>query len=180
MLPKVKQCKSCRAPFAPARPMQSVCGPICGLAHARKTREKIEHRVHEQAKLRIKPRGQWQKEAQAAFNGLVRARDAALPCISCGRQHGGQWHAGHFLSTGARPNLRFDPANVHKQCQPCNTHLHGNLINYRIGLIARIGLAEVERLEADHAPRHLSIDDLKTIKRESAAKARALTKEMTA
>jgi hypothetical protein len=157
--------------------MQAVCGPMCGLRLARDRREKAERRDLAVARLRIKTRAEWQKEAQAAFNGWIRARDADLPCISCGRHHNGQWHAGHFLSTGARPNLRFDPANVHKQCQPCNTHLHGNLVNYRINLIQRIGLAEVERLEADHEPRHLSIEHLKLIKRTYGSLARGLVKE---
>jgi hypothetical protein len=176
---KPKRCKlsSCRQEFVPARPMQAVCGPLCGLKLAREKREKAERRDTAVARLRIKTRAEWQKEAQVAFNAWVRARDARLPCISCGRHHQGQLHAGHFLSTGARPNLRFDPANVHKQCQPCNTHLHGNLVNYRINLIQRIGLAEVERLEADHAPRHYTVDQLKAMKREYAAAARALTKE---
>lgn len=174
---KPKRCKVCRQEFAPARPMQAVCTPLCGLKLARDKREKAERRDLAVARLRIKTRAEWQREAQAAFNAWVRARDAGRPCISCDRHHNGQWHAGHYLSTGARPNLRFDPANVHQQCQPCNTHLHGNLVNYRINLIQRIGLAEVERLEADHTPRHYTVDELKAMKRDFAAQARLLAKE---
>lgn len=106
------------------------------------------------------------REAQTAFNAWVRMRDAHLACVSCGRMHGGQWHAGHFVSTGARPELRFDEANVHKQCQPCNTHLHGNLVLYRAELIRRIGLAEVERLEGPQQPKKYSVADLRAIRDE--------------
>jgi hypothetical protein len=67
------------------------------------------------------------------------------------------------LSTGARPNLRFDEQNVHKQCQPCNTHLSGNLINYRINLIKKIGLDGVLRLENDFEPKKYLIEELKEI-----------------
>ena len=112
----------------------------------------------------IKTRSQWMKEAQTAVNAWIRERDKDQPCISCGRHHQGQYHAGHYLSTGARPGLRFDPRNIWKQCQPCNTHLSGNLINYRINLIAKIGLEAVERLEGDHTTRKWSIDDLRAIR----------------
>jgi hypothetical protein len=73
-------------------------------------------------------------------------------------------NAGHYLSTGARPELRFEPLNVHLQCEQCNTYLSGNLINYRVGLIQRIGLAEVERLEGPHPPAKLTIEDLRAIR----------------
>ena len=87
---------------------------------------------------KLKSRAQWLKEAQQAFNAWIRLRDADKPCISCGRHHEGQWYAGHYLSTGARPELRFEPLNVHKQCSACNTHLSGNLVLYRAELVRRI------------------------------------------
>jgi hypothetical protein len=78
--------------------------------------------------------------------------------------HLGQWHAGHYLSTGARPELRFDEQNLHKQCSACNTHLSGNLVLYRAELIRRIGLDEVERLEGPQDPKKYTIDELKAIR----------------
>ena len=98
-----------------------------------------------------------------AVNAYVRTRDDKEPCISCGRYHEGQYHAGHYRSTGSSPALRFDLANIHKQCMPCNTHLHGNLIPYRVNLIQKIGLAEVERLEGPQEPKKYTIDELKDI-----------------
>jgi hypothetical protein len=118
----------------------------------------------------IKPRAKWMQEAQAAFNAWVRARDVELPCISCGRFHNGQWHAGHYLSTAAKPELRFDGANVHKQCSACNTHLSGNLVLYRAELIRRVGLAEVERLEGPSGPKKYTIEELKAIRDEYRAR----------
>jgi len=159
-----KRCRVCREQYTPTKPLQKVCSPPCALSLAVSIRGKAEKRELVKAKERIKTRSQWQKEAQAAFNAWVRERDAKLPCISCGRLHEGQWHAGHFLSTGARPNLRFEPANVWRQCSPCNVHLSGNLINYRRSLVERIGLAAVEALEADHTPRHYSVEELRQIR----------------
>lgn len=118
-----------------------------------------------QAREKAKTRSQHMKEAQAAFNAFIRARDAKLPCISCGRHHQGQWHAGHYRTVGASPELRFEELNVWKQCAPCNDHLHGNLINYRIELIKRIGLDKVEWLEGHHLPKKYTIGDLIEIKR---------------
>lgn len=178
---KVKRCRACGNDYFPSRPLQKACSPDCALALAKVLREKkakaeeaADRRATKEKLERIKPRSQWLREAQAAFNAYIRARDAGSPCISCGRHHDGQWHAGHYLSTGARPELRFDEANVHKQCQPCNTHLHGNLVMYRLALIKKIGLEAVERLEGPHAPAKLSIDDLKSIKQTYSRMARDL------
>lgn len=73
------------------------------------------------------------------FNQFIRLRDKDLPCISCGRYHQEQWHAGHYRSVGACPELRFDEMNVHKQCSVCNNYKSGNLTEYRLNLIRKIG-----------------------------------------
>jgi hypothetical protein len=104
------------------------------------------------------------KEAQQAFNAWVRARDAKEPCISCGRHHQGQYHAGHYRTTKACPELRFEPDNCWKQCSPCNTHLSGNILEYRKKLIAKLGLERVEWLEGPHEPKRYRIEDLKEIR----------------
>jgi hypothetical protein len=143
--------------------MHTVCSPRCA-SKSVKTARKAEKAAYKRRQEAAKPRAQWLKEAQAAFNAYIRMRDAHLPCISCGRMHDGQWHAGHYLSTGARPELRFTEVNVWRQCSPCNTHLHGNLVLYRAELIRRIGLAGVERLEGPHPTRKYTVDDLREIR----------------
>lgn len=161
----------CNNKFTPDRPFVKWCSPLCGVhIHAEIKAKKAaktasEQRIaHQAAKERIKTRGEHTKDAQTAFNAYIRARDSWLPCISCGRHHQGQWHAGHYRTVGANPELRFNELNVHKQCAPCNDHLHGNLINYRIELIKRIGQDKVDWLEGKHEAAHLSIDELKEIK----------------
>ena len=177
---KPKACKTCKSPFQPRSSTHVCCSIRCSVDFARVKREQKERKELAAAKERIKPRAQWLREAQAAVNRYVRLRDTAagLPCISCGRHHQGQNHAGHYRSVGSAPHLRFDTErNMHLQCAPCNTHLHGNLVNYRRALIAKIGIDAVEGLEADQAPKHYSIDDLKQIKVEYARKRRELEKE---
>lgn len=72
------------------------------------------------------------------------------------------------------PHLRFSEQNVHAQRKQCNRYGAGNVVGYRLGLIERIGLAAVEALEADNAPRKYTADDLRGIKAEYARKAREL------
>lgn len=167
---KLKTCKVCRIRFEPTKPLQVVCSPSCAYSYAwrQKVNDELklareERKEIKARKEKLKTRAQWIREAQTAVNAYVRLRDKDKPCISCGRHHEGQWHAGHFRSTGSSPALRFDLANIHKQCQPCNTHLHGNLIHYRSNLIDKIGLAEVERLEGPQQPSKWSIEELKVI-----------------
>ena len=140
--------------------------------------KRVEKAIDRKQREKLKTHAQWQAEAQAAVNAFVRQRDHLLPCISCGRMHEGQWHAGHYRSRGAAPHLALNPKNIFKQCQPCNVHLHGNLIAYRLGFIARAGLAAVEAIEADNTPRHHSIDDLREIKTKYAALTKQLKREM--
>ena len=159
-----KTCPSCRTKFEPLRPLQVACSIPCAITHANNLKAKRERKERKETKAKLKTRRDWLKEAQAAFNKWIRTRDDKLPCISCGRHHNGQYHAGHYLSTGARPELRFEPLNVHKQCSACNNHLSGNIVEYRKALIDKIGLEQLEWLEGPHEPKKYTVDDLKEIK----------------
>jgi hypothetical protein len=179
-----KKCevRTCRAPFVPAKPFQTWCSPDCAIVIARAKQEKqrlaIEQRERREiraAKERVKPRSEHLKEAQAAFNAWIRERDQALPCISCGRHHRGKYDAGHYRTVGSNPALRFEPLNCHKQCVPCNQHKSGDIVNYRINLVKRIGAGNVAWLEGPHEPKKYSIEDLRAIK----AHYRALTRQLS-
>jgi hypothetical protein len=187
--PRPKKCsvKTCRASFVPKVSFQSWCSPDCAVVIARDKREKkrkslasIERREIKVRKEKLKSRADHLREAQATFNEWVRLRDADRPCISCGRHHEGQYHAGHYRSVGANPELRFEPLNVWKQCAPCNTYLSGNLVNYRISLLQGIGAEKVEWLEGPHEPRKYTVEEIKTIKAEYRAKTRELKKGQAA
>lgn len=98
-------------------------------------------------KVAAKSKSDWAKEAQREFNRFIRLRDAKQPCISCQRHHQGQYHAGHYKTVGAHPELRFNEDNCFKQCAPCNNHLSGNITNYRPNLIELIGQNRVDALD---------------------------------
>lgn len=157
----MKICKICKIVFEPKQMAQKCCSISCAIEFARQKPIKAQQKKD---RARIKSRGEWVREAQSAFNRFIRLRDSGDACISCGRNHAGQYHAGHYRSVGANPELRFEEMNCHKQCQPCNTHLSGNLVNYRINLIAKIGINAVEWLEGSHDAKKYTIDDIKAIK----------------
>ena len=181
--PKPKTCKNpdCRVSFVPQRLGQAVCNYTCGLAIKDVNQEKalkslalVERREIKVRKEKLKSRADHLREAQTVFNEWVRLRDAARPCVSCGRYHEGQYQAGHYRSVAACPELRFEPANVWKQCAPCNTYLSGNLLCYRISLLQLIGAEKVEWLEGPHPARKYTVEEIKTIKADYRAKIREL------
>lgn len=184
---KQKTCKACGSKFTPSfNSKQVVCSIKCAQAHApanhEKARKAIAQRERREIKVRkekLKSRGDYLREAQQAFNAFIRMRDqlAGHVCISSGRPldwNGNAVDAGHYRSVGAAPHLRFDERNVHAQSKQDNRYLSGNATDYRIGLIRRIGLAEVEALERDQSVRKYTIDDLKEIAARYRAKLKAL------
>ena len=181
--PKPKTCKNpaCGISFPPQRLGQKVCSPKCGLAikdvnqeKAHKSLDQIERREIKVRKEKLKSRADHLRDTQIAFNAWVRARDAELPCISCGRHHQGKYDAGHYRTVGSNPALRFEPLNCHRQCSPCNTQLSGNIVNYRIELVKRIGAESVEWLEGPHEPKKYTVEELKAMTAEYRAKTREL------
>lgn len=183
--PKPKTCAVCKCRFTPRMAMATVCGIRCAQSLAVSIRgkaakiEAVKARKDTKVKLeKLKSRATWAKEAQTAFNTWVRARDAGNACISCGRHHQGQNHAGHYLSIGARPEIRFSELNVNLQCAPCNTHLSGNAVLYRKALLVKIGAEKLDWLEGHHPTRHYTTDELKAIKADYNARARELQKGM--
>lgn len=182
----------CGFKFVPSRPMQVMCSPECAIRHSGwlsvKKAEKAlkEDRKATREKLdAMKRLGVLRKEAQDVFNRYIRLRDASKPCICCGmplgeQRHGGAFDAGHYLSRGSHPNLAFDEMNVNAQRKGCNRPGGTTAAAFRLGMIARYGLAAVEALEADKEPRRFRHDDYREIKATYRAKALALEKEAKA
>jgi hypothetical protein len=173
---KLKTCNECGDKFSPHNSIRKVCFKYeCQakfmekhVQNAERLREKRERQALREAKERIKPRSYYVKLAQQWFNRFIKLRDkaAGYPCISSGRPldwTGNKVDAGHYRSVGSAPHLRFDERNCHAQSKHDNRYKSGNAVDYRIRLIARRGLEEVEDVEADQTPRHYSIPDLKDL-----------------
>lgn len=174
--------------------MQPTCGKFdCNYEFATRAaqksaeKRKAADRKETKAKLeKLKTRSDYMKEAQIAFNAYIRARDHDKSCICCGlplerdanaSTVGGGFDCGHYRSVGSAPNLRFDERNAHGQRKQCNRWGAGRAVDYRLGLIKRIGIEAVEALEADNEPKKYTIDQLKAIRDEYRAKLKALRKE---
>ena len=166
------KCRNCKQTLTnpQRRPFEVWCSPDCAIAIWRAKEAKNEAQELRRRREAIKPRSKWMKEALAAFCEWVRKRDEELPCISCGRHHEGQLHGGHYRDTFHYAALAFDLDNCHSQCAQCNAPppmgRGGNLINYRRGLVGRIGEKRVLELEGPQPARKYTIPELKAIRDE--------------
>ena len=117
-------------------------------------------------------------KAQYYFNRWVRERDKGQNCISCGKPPRKK-NAGHYHSANNYRGIRFDPLNVHLQCEPCNNNLSGNTIEYRKGLIKKIGLKKVKELEERaHVKKEWTREELKEIVEKYKKKYKELRNEL--
>lgn len=196
--PTRRSCKICKTKFIATYENVWWCCPDHGYEYSqhllarkkaeserkRKQEAQQERRELKVRKAEFKTKAQWDKEAQSAFNRYIRIRDEGKECVSCGNPlignrnylTGSAIDASHYRSRGAASHLKFNVFNVHSACTRCNRQLSGNAVEYRIRLIARIGLERVERLESDNEPRRFDIPYLKRIKSIFTRKARSLEK----
>ena len=195
MKAKIRTCSECKV----KKPAESVfttpankayCSPECGAKLALKEYAKSSEKKAKAKRKEFKVRKdklndtipKWKAKTQKEFNKWIRLSDKDLPCISCLKPasantflKGSGWDAGHYKSVGTSEELRFERLNCHKQCVSCNQYKSGNVVEYRINLIKRIGIEKVEWLEGPHELPHLKVNDLKLLH----AKFKALNKELT-
>lgn len=159
--------------------MQPTCLRFdCQVAYAQQVADKRATVRAKEERQQVKARKEKAKrpqdlkaEARTAFHAYVRARDiaAGYGCIDCGKpfepqKPGGSVDAGHYLSRGSAPHLAFDERNVHAQRKNCNRPGGATAAEYRVGLVARIGVEAVEALEADQEVRRYRGDDYRSIR----------------
>ncbi|OBU11714.1 recombination protein NinG [Morganella psychrotolerans] len=187
-----RRCKICREWFMPEKDFEKWCSQAhkeelaiklyrkqneARQAKLKKEQQTKEHEKKDKLKIRklaVKPLSYFKQQAQTAFNAYIRKRDKDQPCISCGRHHEGQYHAGHYRTTGANPELRFDESNTHKQCAPCNNHLSGNIENYTPRLIEKIGQERFDWLMGVHELPKWKREDYERIRNEYQLKLKEL------
>lgn len=182
--PKQKTCKVCKCKFEPFKPMQKVCDWGCAVSLGVSDREKAEKvaAVKDKRETKAKLDAITKKpvlvaKAQKAFNTFIRARDAGMPCISCGvplphEAVGGAFDCGHYRSVGSAVHMRFVEDNAHGQCKHCNRHLAGNHVAYRMGLLKRIGQHNVDFVERDQTLRKYTHEGLIELARHYNAEAK--------
>lgn len=176
--PKAKPCEVCERLFVPDRMGQAVCRPACAMKKVRqaKAQDRAQVRTRKEAAKRLPD---LIAEAQAAFNAYIRARDEGQLCICCGKpfepmKPGGSVDAGHFRSRGAAGHLRFNEDNCFAQRKNCNRPGGTTYAAFRAGVVARIGEARVNALEADNTPHKWTHDELRGVRDTYRAKLKEL------
>lgn len=171
------RCKVCRNEFQRRSMTHKTCSTDCALAYVAEQNSKqlkkkqMAERKETKLKLdKLKTRSDYIKETQIAFNTYIRTRDKGRPCICCGEplsfaSVGGNFDCGHYRSVGSAPHLRFNVDNAHGQTKRCNRYGAGRAVDYRMGLIDRIGLARVEELERNNAAVKWTIPELIEMKK---------------
>lgn len=160
-----------------------MCSPSCALAlinqrkiEADRAEAKAQRAEIKARKVELKPLQYWLKRAQKAVNDFCRARDlkAGYGCITCGTHDAEEWHAGHWISVGASSALRFDPSNIHLQCQQDNYFGAGMAQEYEARLPARIGQVEVDRIKTAKRERKWTREECQAIEADYKAKLKAM------
>ena len=169
-----RKCKWCKESFTPERNGQKT-HKHCEEPFALKVAEKLGAMRQKAERAQIKARRkaletipELIKAADRAFAAFIRERDrqAGHPCISSGKPldwSGNQVDAGHYRSRGAASHLRYDEDNCHAQAKQDNRFKAGNVVDYRINLLVRIGPERLEALETNNTPHKWERDELRQI-----------------
>ena len=200
--PSRRKCKVCGEYFVPKFHDIRIrwCSPEHGaiLAMEEREKEKVKaaaKRIKEQKEAekagrqrraarrnQLKPIRHWVQMTQRAFNDWRREMllAAGHGCISCGTKTAFAWHAGHYRTTAAEPQLRFNPDNIWLQCSACNVHKSGNIEAYRSALVELIGEERVLALESNNETHRYTREELEGIRAKARADLRALKQQEAA
>ncbi|MGS3503256.1 recombination protein NinG [Citrobacter koseri] len=198
--PSRRKCKVCNEWFIPAYDNIRWCCPEHGAIYALELRAKQKvkeeakrikderrkkqesRRSHAERRRAVKPLGHWVRMTQRVVNDYRRELllSAGHGCISCGTKTAFAWHAGHYRTTAAAPQLRFNPDNIWLQCSACNVHKSGNIEAYRAALVELIGEERVLALESNNETHRYTREELDGIRAKARADLRALKQQEAA
>ena len=159
------KCKNCKQSFKPIRFNMKYClNEECVRVWVESEKTKQWKKTKAKMKNDLLTIQDYIKLAQQTFNKYINLRDKKLPCISCGKPITGRVNASHYFNANNHWNVRFNEFNVHSSCITCNQYLSGNLIEYRKGLINKIGEEQLTLLELEaNKTRKFTIEELKEI-----------------
>ena len=98
----------------------------------KQVKTKLEREMATQRKKELLTRTQWLNKLQSLVNQYVtKVRDVNQKCCTCDKAtFASSFDAGHFLTRGARSDIRFELTNIHKQCVSCNQYNGGRPKEY--------------------------------------------------
>ena len=164
-----KKCKHCKDWFEVSSMVKNNAGTYCNsdcmfnnikhalpklIAKGAKIKEKAVKVRHKEATKKLRTRTQWYNMLQVEVNKYVRLRDANEPCCTCGTANQNiKYDAGHCFTRAARPDLRFNLTNIHKQCSVnCNQHGSGMRLEYQTFITSKYSPNHFEWLKSYHRP----------------------------
>lgn len=182
---KPPKCRVCKGQIIDGNPMHRLHDHCMDewittqRAKMNRTKAKAERVTTRQRKEAMQTLPDLKRKAQFVFNAFIRARDQAAghTCISSGRVldwTGNATDCGHYRSVGAAQHLRYNEDNAHAQTKHDNRFLSGSAVDYRLGLIVRIGLDRVEALECDNTIKKWGREELVEIRALYTAKLKQL------
>ena len=119
--------------------------------HRKKLSREFNVQVKKEKKA-VRRRSEWYEMLQTVVNKHVRLTGAGGSCCTCRTTNPAiKYDAGHFLSVGARPELRFELTNIHLQCSvQCNVHGSGMRHEYNAFILDKYGQDHLDWLIGPH------------------------------
>lgn len=173
-----KRCKHCKSYFDAESMVVVPAGTFCTPGHAtewalsekgKTSAEKVRKAINLEAKKAMVPRSKLLSRLQTLVNQwIVHVRDEHEPCCTCGELKAGiKYDAGHMISRGSSPSLRFELTNIHKQCSiKCNVYGSGKRKEYELFIIRKYGKDHLDWLNGPHSSLKDKFPDNESIKKE--------------
>ncbi|WP_428615777.1 recombination protein NinG [Pseudoalteromonas sp.] len=116
---------------------------------------KVKRKETAQRKKELRSRSDWLDTLQKLVNQYVtKVRDVNKPCCTCGTANPNiKYDAGHFFTRAARPDIRFELTNLHRQCSVnCNQYGSGMRKEYAEFIVNTYGQEHLDWLtdESQH------------------------------
>jgi len=171
---KEKTCKYCKVKKAIDTMVQINLAWYCdwdhGVQHGKELAAKTKERAIRKADIKrekkikakkaetrlrkkeVMTRNEWYKRLQTLVNQYVlHVRDKDKGCCTCGKYDiDGAFDAGHYLTRGARPDVRFELTNISKQCVKCNLYDSGKPKEHAEYIARKYGEKHLEWLHGKH------------------------------
>ena len=152
-----RKCAVCKAPARYATAVTAWCedhgyeASMLAKAKAEARKAKLERKAQAADRKRVEPIGAVLARTQKACNAYVRAMYYGKLCFTCDRLTD-DMVAGHYMPVGRSSSpVRFWPDNIRGTCDHCNRFGGGGRHpNYRPRLVAELGEARVQEIEAEH------------------------------
>ena len=152
-IPKVKDCTTPyqRAGYCHAEHMARY-GLEKARAQMRRKEEreaKAKRKKHQEDKKRVNRTARLDVLQSLKNQYVVEIRDANEPCCTCGTTNPNiKYDAGHCFTRGARPDIRYELTNIHKQCSVrCNVYASGDKGTHKAFITQKYGEDHLAKLE---------------------------------